>query len=626
MYVEEGTLRESREDQYSWHNRLAVFRQRFVKFSRDSFNPRMIGFALCRAWVYVTFFNTAMLIGAANKQGALSLFYQISLMALIASLIASGLADTWLDKAFKKVIGRIFPAAMSVIGTAFMVFSNTETTTGLICVTVAGIFTGIGSGIILVYWGKIYSSQGGPISAAEASIAFVIGTLLIPIFCLVPLWLQLLLISLLPVASTILLVGEFKKMTIAQELDDSCNRFVDATPNGNGDDSDATLVKTHHHQEQRRRESHVLLKVSAGSLVFGCVIDVIRSVYVMHSPFIGAFVSNLVLPISSLIAGTIILFILLLSRRLDFAFTYRPVLIFMSLSCLALPLCGDNFFLTYVLAMSGYFCFEIMNWVMLSDITYRYETSAYRVYGFGRAAVAGGVLLGQFAGTALASLTPLPSEVMYAISLVLIFMMIVTYTLTLTERDVAKITRMEARPFKMPKQALESTGAGAAGAAGAGAAAADKADAGSTCGAGAAAGAGAACEQCPAHLQAIANSEANTTQEKDAQNAATHEAAKTAAETTSQSAYPTQYTTLEHELSLTERVEILADEYDITGRAFDVLLLFAKGRSAARVEQELYISRGTVNTYSHRIYQKLGIHSRQELFDMVDNVGTTQAD
>ena len=74
------------------------------------------------------------------------------------------------------------------------------------------------------------------------------------------------------------------------------------------------------------------------------------------------------------------------------------------------------------------------------------------------------------------------------------------------------------------------------------------------------------------------------------------------------------------ELSLEEKVQLLALRNDISGRAYDVMLLMAKGRTAARIEQELYVSRGTVNTYSHKVYQKLGIHSRQELFDLVDNM------
>ena len=126
--------------------------------------------------------------------------------------------------------------------------------------------------------------------------------------------------------------------------------------------------------------------------------------------------------------------------------------------------------------------------------------------------------------------------------------MVIVYTLTLTERDVARVTRMESRPFKVSAKALE---------------------------------------------------EVEAPDDEPAVDVPAEEA---------------------RELTLEEKVQLLALRNGIEGRAYDVLLLMAKGRTAARIEQELYISRGTVNTYSHKVYQKLDIHSRQELFDLLDSV------
>ena len=46
--------------------------------------------------------------------------------------------------------------------------------------------------------------------------------------------------------------------------------------------------------------------------------------------------------------------------------------------------------------------------------------------------------------------------------------------------------------------------------------------------------------------------------------------------------------------------------------------LFIKGRSVKRTSEELFLSTGTVNTYLRRIYQKMDIHTRQELLDLFD--------
>lgn len=56
----------------------------------------------------------------------------------------------------------------------------------------------------------------------------------------------------------------------------------------------------------------------------------------------------------------------------------------------------------------------------------------------------------------------------------------------------------------------------------------------------------------------------------------------------------------------------------LSGRESDVLILVARGRSTPRIQDELGLSSNTVNTHIRHIYQKLGVHSRQELLDLVE--------
>ncbi len=62
----------------------------------------------------------------------------------------------------------------------------------------------------------------------------------------------------------------------------------------------------------------------------------------------------------------------------------------------------------------------------------------------------------------------------------------------------------------------------------------------------------------------------------------------------------------------------LGAESGLTDREIDILCLLSQGYSGAKVCEELNISRGTLNTHSTSIYRKLGIHSKQELIDLVD--------
>ena len=47
------------------------------------------------------------------------------------------------------------------------------------------------------------------------------------------------------------------------------------------------------------------------------------------------------------------------------------------------------------------------------------------------------------------------------------------------------------------------------------------------------------------------------------------------------------------------------------------MLLLAQGRDAQFVSDALYLSRNTVKSYQKSIYVKLGVHSKQEIIELV---------
>ncbi|MDR2381228.1 MAG: LuxR C-terminal-related transcriptional regulator [Bifidobacteriaceae bacterium] len=64
-------------------------------------------------------------------------------------------------------------------------------------------------------------------------------------------------------------------------------------------------------------------------------------------------------------------------------------------------------------------------------------------------------------------------------------------------------------------------------------------------------------------------------------------------------------------------VRQLAATYELTPRETEVFDLLARGRSVPYVRDALVISKDTAATHTKHIYQKLGVHSRQELIDLV---------
>ena len=69
--------------------------------------------------------------------------------------------------------------------------------------------------------------------------------------------------------------------------------------------------------------------------------------------------------------------------------------------------------------------------------------------------------------------------------------------------------------------------------------------------------------------------------------------------------------------TIEERCLVLAKQAGLSERESEIMVQLAKGKSKPFIAESLYISDNTVRTYSKRIYEKLNIHSRRELQELV---------
>ena len=63
----------------------------------------------------------------------------------------------------------------------------------------------------------------------------------------------------------------------------------------------------------------------------------------------------------------------------------------------------------------------------------------------------------------------------------------------------------------------------------------------------------------------------------------------------------------------------IAAECALSPREVEVFDLLATGRSPKRISEKLFVSESTVKSHCYRIYRKMGIHSQQELLDVVED-------
>ncbi|NPD31757.1 response regulator transcription factor [Eggerthellaceae bacterium zg-997] len=86
---------------------------------------------------------------------------------------------------------------------------------------------------------------------------------------------------------------------------------------------------------------------------------------------------------------------------------------------------------------------------------------------------------------------------------------------------------------------------------------------------------------------------------------------------------PTSGSNVEHGPLSAERISLrvsdLSRTFGLSPREEEVLELLAERRSVSDIEQQLFVSQGTVKAHISHMYRKMGIHSRGELFDLIEN-------
>lgn len=73
---------------------------------------------------------------------------------------------------------------------------------------------------------------------------------------------------------------------------------------------------------------------------------------------------------------------------------------------------------------------------------------------------------------------------------------------------------------------------------------------------------------------------------------------------------------------LAQQCDRVSQAFDLSQREREVLSLIMQGRNVPAVAEELVVSRNTVQTHVRHIYERFGVHSRQELVAFVNEFGS----
>lgn len=71
--------------------------------------------------------------------------------------------------------------------------------------------------------------------------------------------------------------------------------------------------------------------------------------------------------------------------------------------------------------------------------------------------------------------------------------------------------------------------------------------------------------------------------------------------------------------TIEERCTAIGKAHGLTGREIEIFAFLARGRNGQFLMDHYVVSRNTVKSHIKHIYAKLGVHSQQELIDLVEH-------
>lgn len=637
-----------------------------------------VGYGLHQAWVYATMFGTASVFGTTNYiQGIggsmVSLPYLVSIIVYVICLIGYGLTNQKFLHFYTERRTLLLAAALTCAGTV-MLFNFPALEHNWVLEILGGILTGVGSSLLIIFWGVAFARQEGPSTVLNTAIAVSIAIIIYTVILhAVPYPGTGILAAIIPALEALILWHK--------------------TPESFLKRSEVPIF-----QPLPLNRGKFLVRFGLPVLIFGIALGELRQTSIQTIvPAANLEQQALMLLAAGISTVLILITVVALGSSEKWSRFFRPLVPFIIVVAFFVPLSGmTDMSMANTFLLIGFLCFEALMWIFFGELSQRFRLSPVYVYGLGRGFLAGGMMVGTLLPVLALSwveTTPLGE---HSIIVLMLLVMVIAYTLLPRERDIetlvapcpvvrVAITTQEHKDFPLeaavaqasvastlangagqtlPQEQAAKGSEGAAGAGSAGAGAADVAAAGagsagasSSTASASAAGAGAEASAAvtstgkaaltaenSAALGALgteganqasspvaAGSETSSPQLQAAANASPSEVG-TANLSAAQDVHASVDTRATQDQNdgprrgggrFRGKCETVANTYLLSTRETEVLFLLAKGHNAAYIQEQLYISEGTAKTHIRHIYRKLDVHNQQELMRVVEEAEPT---
>ena len=634
-----------------------------------------VGYGLHQAWVFATMFGTSSVFGATNLLEGLygssvSLSYLISICVYVFCLLFMGLTN---QRFLRYYISRgllIGGAVLSFIGTSLLLAPFLPDYPAL--EIASGVMTGIGSSVLIVYWGTAFAR------CDSASIVFNTAVAVFVSFGLFAITLHY---TPQPASSVIIAAIPLLELAI----------LLLKTPESFYKRDDVPLFKP-----LPINKGKFLLRFAVPVFVLGIPLGMLRSQSlqtIMANP--GASSQPMLMLAAGVASILILVTIMALGGGDKWSRFFQPLIPFIAVTIFFIPSAGEagsplgNTFL-----IVGFLCFESLMWIFFSDLSQRFRLSPVFVFGIGRGTMAAAVLIGSLAPVAAANAVHQMPFGEQTVVVAMLLIMVIAYAMLPREHEVEAIVvpcplvKAVSASFEREEAAAKAAGVRNCGAAPELETLAARAEAypastqdveadggeapgttivtdatGSQTGANPVAKDENSCssfveshesapDKNPAETSTLQQSFAGSSENSSISQEAEDQRANAQPDTANAAEKPQEPETTaaparmgtatpsvarramgrtpgETAQDANERLrgggrfrgkcETVANTYLLSRRETEILFFLAKGHNAAYIQEKLFISEGTAKTHIRHIYRKLDVHNQQDLMRMVED-------
>lgn len=380
-----------------------------------------LGYGLHQAWIFAAMFGASSIFGVpdlmeASGGGAISLAFLVSIIVYAATLLFCAATDQKFLSFYVSRKTTVGAAVSMALGTLMLV-PVISGTAGMAVHVVAGVMTGIGSGLLILQWGTAFARHEQPTIVINTAVAIAAGVVVYAVVLhLVPRPASGVIAALLPLLEMALLLQETPQPFTEREE----RPIFQPLPVNRG---------------------KFFMKLGLPIAVLGIALGALRQASV-QTILPAATGTEQALAVLAACGALVLVLVTLLALQSASGWNrlFRPLVPFVAVVVFLFPVGGsDGSVISSLALLVGYMSFEAMLWICFGELSQQYRLSPVLVFGAGRGIQAITSLFGSMMpvfAVAWADILPMGNS---TVIVILLLAMVFAYALLPSESEIRKL-------------------------------------------------------------------------------------------------------------------------------------------------------------------------------------------